>query len=263
MKKLVFFLALLVASVASYSTNKVGCPDSTSCTGNVVKMCFDEDTDVDDIDKIKYTLYGSSSSWNWVDIDSVVGNCIYFTKPTFVSCSDTLLSIKFYEVDKDDDDDDDDDDDVDELEQIGRCNDDIPLPVDLLYFRGSRNIKGLVELDWATAMELDNSHFLIQRTDGTSGWTTLIKEPSKSEGFSSTVLFYTYFDKQVLPELTYYYRLIQFDYNGDYSISNVIVVYGDKHLFRQGDWHTYDVLGRPNQKGLIRVFIYEDGTIRK
>jgi len=101
----------------------------------------------------------------------------------------------------------------------GTCGS-IVLPIDLLYFKGVCN-NNKVELRWQTASEKNNYYFQIERSlDGVNFNQIAIVEGS---GNSNSVKNYAFNDTDILKQ-SYYYRLVQFDYDGQKSISNIIYV---------------------------------------
>ena len=94
------------------------------------------------------------------------------------------------------------------------------LPITLLYFNGQRN-NFEVLLTWATAMELNNKEFMIERSeDGISFYTMGTVTGAIN---SSNVLRYEFTDKQPLPGISYY-RLKQEDVDGTQSFSRIIAI---------------------------------------
>lgn len=95
-----------------------------------------------------------------------------------------------------------------------------PLPVELIYFNG-RLDEGQVQLDWATASELNNSHFEIERSsDG-----VLFDQIGSVDGNGTTneLKKYAFTDRR--PSIgTSYYRLRQVDYNGNFEYSSIIPI---------------------------------------
>ncbi len=97
----------------------------------------------------------------------------------------------------------------------GQCS---TLPVEMLYFRTKVHNKS-IQLHWATASELNNAGFEVQRSkDGRSfakiGWvdgrgTTLYKQE------------YVFTDTEVQPNTSYYYRLRQMDNDGTEEYSPI------------------------------------------
>ena len=85
-----------------------------------------------------------------------------------------------------------------------------PLPVELLYFKGLLADK-TVNLAWATATEINNDHFTIERSADGQNFYELANV--KGAGNSVTVQNYSYDDKEPLTGISYY-RLKQTDING-------------------------------------------------
>lgn len=95
-----------------------------------------------------------------------------------------------------------------------------PLPIDLLSFNAKQN-KETVDLDWATATEINNDYFEIERSiDGIE-----FKELLRVDGSGTTSRTHEYgaVDNDPLPGLSYY-RLKQIDFDGKYSISEPVAV---------------------------------------
>lgn len=93
-----------------------------------------------------------------------------------------------------------------------------PLPVKWLNFTG-KALKGVVELNWSTASELDNREFTIERSgDGTTFQSIGTVE---GKGTTTAVSYYTFTDQQPIKGIGYY-RIKQTDINGKYSYSNTI-----------------------------------------
>ena len=89
------------------------------------------------------------------------------------------------------------------------------LPIELVYFE-TKLVGSNVEINWATASELDNAFFSIERsTDGIT-WTSLAT--IDGAGTSVSTLHYTYTDENA--EFgTSYYRLRQTDFDGTSTLS--------------------------------------------
>ncbi|MBC7488450.1 MAG: T9SS type A sorting domain-containing protein, partial [Cytophagaceae bacterium] len=94
------------------------------------------------------------------------------------------------------------------------------LPITLLYFNGHRN-NFEVLLTWATAMELNNKEFTIERSE--NGHTFYPIGTVAGAVNSSSVISYQFVDKQPLPGVSYY-RLKQEDIDGTHSLSRIIAV---------------------------------------
>ncbi len=84
------------------------------------------------------------------------------------------------------------------------------LPVELLYFNAKEN-SGKIKLEWETGSEINNSHFVLERSrDGVE--YTFVGQ-IEGHGNSTEVQHYEYTDIDPLYGVSYY-RLTQFDYDG-------------------------------------------------
>lgn len=92
------------------------------------------------------------------------------------------------------------------------------LPIELLYFEVECSDGELLEFSWATASELNNSHFEIQKSiDGQSFETVYTVNGA---GTSNSVLHYEIaLDKD---NSEAYYRLKQVDYDGQFTYSDLV-----------------------------------------
>lgn len=103
------------------------------------------------------------------------------------------------------------------------------VPVEYISFEvNSKN--GVHQLVWNTASEVNNQGFEIQRSlDGYNfesiGWVD-------GAGNSNNQEAYQYVDRSILPNITYYYRLKQVDFDGNNDYSDVIsTIWEDKSSF--------------------------------
>ena len=94
------------------------------------------------------------------------------------------------------------------------------LPVELLYFRATPD-EDQVHLEWATGTELNNDHFVIQRSADAEHFEDLERSPGA--GTTSIASFYSSFDGTPLHG-TSYYRLVQVDTDGTTDTSPVVAV---------------------------------------
>lgn len=95
------------------------------------------------------------------------------------------------------------------------------LPVEWLYLEG-RYARNIVHLNWATASEINNDYFTVQKSpdgEGFSGIATV-----DGAGNSSTVREYTCNDYTPAQGINYY-RIKQTDFNGQYDFSGTIALY--------------------------------------
>ena len=98
----------------------------------------------------------------------------------------------------------------------------VPLPVELLYFSATPNANQ-VNLNWATATEINNAGFDIERSADGIYFTYLNTVNAYGNGNSTTTQTYKSVDKQPLSN-TSYYRLKQFDKNGVYKYTPIVSV---------------------------------------
>lgn len=97
----------------------------------------------------------------------------------------------------------------------------VPLPVELVVFEGTA-AEGYNVIVWITASENNCNYFVLERSDEGDVWT----ERAMVDGAGTTSLESYYSVRDNITEAkTYYYRLVQFDYNMDETISNVITVH--------------------------------------
>jgi hypothetical protein len=95
-----------------------------------------------------------------------------------------------------------------------------PLPIHLISFSISKR-NGFATLNWATASELNNSHFDIERSD--DGINFIKIDQVKGAGNSTSVINYAYADKNLSSDIKYY-RLKQVDFDGKETISSIKAV---------------------------------------
>ncbi|ELR71323.1 CHU large protein [Fulvivirga imtechensis AK7] len=98
-----------------------------------------------------------------------------------------------------------------------------PLPIQLLYFK-AKGKNGTVELEWATASEVNNDYFSIERSQDMEQVETVAVIQSK--GDLSEAVKYNVIDYHPLPG-TSYYRVKQTDYDGTSTDSPWLVVTTD------------------------------------
>lgn len=92
-----------------------------------------------------------------------------------------------------------------------------PLPITLMYFNAKQN-GNKVDLSWATASELNNDYFTIERSEDGENFTDLLTK--RGAGNSTVTRVYTDVDPNPLKGVNYY-RLKQTDYNGNFSRSEI------------------------------------------
>jgi hypothetical protein len=95
-----------------------------------------------------------------------------------------------------------------------------PLPVQLLFFSAIALDKE-VELQWATATEMNNNYFTIERSQNAADFEPMATV--SGSGYSSSTLYYHAYDEKPLPDKSYY-RLKQTDYNGMSAYLGIVSV---------------------------------------
>jgi len=132
-----------------------------------------------------------------------------------------------------------------------------PLPIELTQFNGYKTNEYNV-LNWQTASEHNNSHFLLERSVN-SEFSTITK--IEGAGNSSSKLDYSFIDYSA-PQTINYYRLTQVDFDGNSRTYDPISIdnRGNKTVVKY-----LNVLGQEvssSTSGLI-FEIYDDGSIKK
>ena len=95
-----------------------------------------------------------------------------------------------------------------------------PLPIELIHF-SAEAIGREVKLTWATASEINNDFFTLERTTNMRDIEIIGRKPGA--GNSNTVLRYSYTDRDPHPGINYY-RLKQTDYDGTFEYSDWVAV---------------------------------------
>jgi len=90
------------------------------------------------------------------------------------------------------------------------------LPIELLSFNINK-LNGIVQLNWSTATETNNSGFEIQRSSNAENWENI--GFVNGAGNSNEILNYVFEDNHPLKAA--YYRLKQIDFDGAYSFSPI------------------------------------------
>ena len=102
----------------------------------------------------------------------------------------------------------------------------IPLPIELISFTAEYN-SGNVLLNWTTNSETNNDYFTIEKSPDASIFNNVTTV--KGAGNSHSLLHYSAIDKEPYSGISYY-RLRQTDFNGKYSLSNLVAVNISKPL---------------------------------
>lgn len=91
------------------------------------------------------------------------------------------------------------------------------LPVELLYFQAKANLDGMLVVSWATAVEINNDYFTIQMSVNGKDWKAI--KNVKGAGNSDITIQYEWMGEAATG--TVYYRLMQTDFDGSFSYSDI------------------------------------------
>ncbi len=108
-----------------------------------------------------------------------------------------------------------------DFSQFAIAKSNVPLPIVLLYFDAKCNGEDIV-LNWATAQEINNSYFTILKSTDAKYFYPVAK--IDGAGNSSEPIHYSYVDNFSSYSGNIYYKLVQTDFDGKYSESNIIAV---------------------------------------
>jgi len=95
----------------------------------------------------------------------------------------------------------------------------VTLPVTYLFIKATGQ-NGQVVIEWATATELNNSHFTVERSENGVDFYAIGRK--EGAGDSDRRIDYSFIDSRPLQDLAYY-RLVQEDYDGTQDVSDIYV----------------------------------------
>jgi hypothetical protein len=104
----------------------------------------------------------------------------------------------------------------------------VSLPIELLSFSAQQSNE-TVHLGWKTATETNNDYFTLQRSIDGVDWSDIYTR----SGVGTTTIehFYSYIDNETSSNQIVYYRLIQTDYDGNFTFSDVISVSPQQEVY--------------------------------
>ena len=114
-----------------------------------------------------------------------------------------------------------------------------PLPIELLSFEGT-TIGTKNNLTWSTASELNNDHFVLDRSSDGIIFSSIASLPGA--GNSQQVTHYSLLDEHPI-QGTNYYRLQQVDFDGTSTYSQVVALTNWKELEKECIVRTLDPEG--------------------
>ncbi|MBS1619373.1 MAG: T9SS type A sorting domain-containing protein [Bacteroidetes bacterium] len=94
----------------------------------------------------------------------------------------------------------------------------VALPVKLISFDAQQTNDNRIQLQWATASEINNDHFDVERSADAQAWSKIAEV--KGAGNTNEMQQYALTDRQPLSGINYY-RLRQVDYDGKYEYSDI------------------------------------------
>lgn len=103
------------------------------------------------------------------------------------------------------------------------CGDESPFPVEWLSFDGIR-LPSTISLSWSTGAELNNSHFIVERSTDARIFESIGEVASKQDPNGGNT--YTFVDQRPYQQKSYY-RLKQIDLDGKYSYSPMVEILED------------------------------------
>jgi uncharacterized repeat protein (TIGR01451 family) len=130
----------------------------------------------------------------------------------------------------------------------------VPLPVELLYFRGSGNGCS-VELEWATASEEGNDYFVVEHSVDGRNFKPL--KVVQGAGNSTDVLNYSTTHDNVRQNLNHY-RLKQVDFDGSFAYSEIVSVKTNCYDDFRG---VVGIYPNPTASGSVKVKLYADADL--
>lgn len=125
-----------------------------------------------------------------------------------------------------------------------------PLPVELMYFKGKHVDDGNL-LEWATATEIDNDYFELERSlDGVNFETVATID---GNGNSSSVITYEHIDED-FDNVVNYYRLKNVDFDGSSETSPIVII--DNNVDGLDESMILLLYPNPSAQGLINLDAY-------
>lgn len=134
------------------------------------------------------------------------------------------------------------------------------LPVTLLYFDGKTD-NGANIFNWATASEQNSDYFNLEWSENAENWTVI--GTVNAAGNSNMNLYYSFIEPCPLP-IVNYYRLAQYDWDGQFEMFDIIAIDNRKPENRVVKY--VDLSGRvidPRYTTGFVIAILEDGSTMK
>lgn len=135
----------------------------------------------------------------------------------------------------------------------------IALPIELVNFSANK-FKNDVMVSWRTASEINNDYFVIERSFDGHHFTPIAR--IDGAGNSTHTIDYKIEDKDYVNGVNYY-KLIQTDYNGDETISDIVSV--DMSQKSETKIKTVNLIGQEVNEHFSGIVydVYSDGSLVK
>ena len=139
---------------------------------------------------------------------------------------------------------------------FGFSSDGTVLPIELLSFTAKKN-KNEVLVSWKTATEIHNDYFTIERSFDGHHFSPIAR--LAGAGNSSQPQYYHLEDKDFVNGINYY-KLVQTDYNGEETISDIVAV--DMTTSTETKIKTINLIGQDVNEHFSGIVydIYSDGS---
>lgn len=125
------------------------------------------------------------------------------------------------------------------------------LPVDLTSFSAECSEIGYNIVNWVTESELNSDYFLLERSRDGINWLSVNEMSGAGNSVHSN--HYEFHDLQSGRYFNGYYRLTQFDYNGDFEVFPIISVSCNENFKKS----SLELFPNPN-KGVFNAIVYWD-----
>ena len=134
-----------------------------------------------------------------------------------------------------------------------------PLPIELISFKGSNQGKRNL-LEWTTATEINNDYYTLENSKNGIEFNSVAK--INGAGNSTTSIYYQQLDYEPFDGITFY-RLIQTDFNGNFSTSETISIESTLDDFfvdeifpnpTTGDCH---IRFFSNKEGVVEIYLLD------
>ncbi|MFN8276285.1 MAG: T9SS type A sorting domain-containing protein [Chitinophagales bacterium] len=130
------------------------------------------------------------------------------------------------------------------------------LPVKMLFFEANAMDNRVIRLSWATATEIENYGFEVERSTNGVDFTKI--GFIAGHGNTSTRMDYMTDDRNAVPNVTYYYRLKQVDVDGHFEYSSVVTArLNGERVFTVSEFIPNPATGRSR----LDIFADQDETI--